>query len=85
MPKISRFLGILIFMNWRDHNPPHFHARYGNYEISVTLNNLVVKGEFPRRALLHVLEWAQAHQDELNQNWALVQQGKAPNQIQPLE
>jgi hypothetical protein len=85
MPKISRFLGILVFMNWRDHNPPHFHARYGAYEISVTLDNLVVKGEFPRRALQHVLEWAQAHQDELKQNWALVQQGKAPRQIQPLE
>ena len=85
MPKISRFLGILVFMNWRDHNPPHFHARYGNYEISVTLDSFIVKGEFPRRALLHVLEWAQAHQEELKQNWGLVQQGKAPRQIQPLE
>jgi hypothetical protein len=85
MPKISRFLGILIFMNWRDHNPAHFHARYGDYEISVTLDGFIVKGEFPRRALLHVLEWAQAHQEELKQNWVLVQQGKAPRQIQPLE
>jgi len=85
VPKISRFLGILVFMNWRDHNPPHFHARYGNYEISVTLDSFIVKGEFPRRALLHVLEWAQAHQEELKQNWGLVQQGKAPRQIQPLE
>ena len=85
MPKISRFLGILVFMNWRDHNPPHFHARYGNYEISVTLDSFIIKGEFPRRALLHVLEWAQAHQEELKQNWGLVQQGKAPRQIQPLE
>jgi hypothetical protein len=85
MPKISRFLGILVFMNWRDHNPAHFHARYGDYEISVMLDNLLVKGEFPRRALLLVLEWAQAHQAELKQNWGLIQQGKAPHQIQPLE
>ena len=85
MPKISRFLGILVFMNWRDHSPPHFHARYGNYEISVTLDSFIIKGEFPRWALLHVLEWAQAHQEELKQNWGLVQQGKAPRQIQPLE
>lgn len=85
MPKISRFLGVLIFMNWRDHNPPHFRARYGSYELSVTLDGLVVKGESPRRALLHVLEWVETHQDELKRNWALVQQGKAPRPIPPLE
>jgi hypothetical protein len=28
MPELSRFLGIVIFMNYRDHQPPHFHARY---------------------------------------------------------
>ena len=25
-------------MYWRDHNPPHFHARYGEYEITVSLD-----------------------------------------------
>lgn len=72
-------------MNWGDHNPPHFHARYGNYEVSITLDNLIVKGEFPRRGLLHLLEWAQAHQDELKANWELIRQGKSPLPIQPLE
>ncbi len=24
-------------MFWRDHNPPHFHARYGEYEIIVEI------------------------------------------------
>lgn len=28
MPSVSRFYGILIFMNYNDHQPPHFHARY---------------------------------------------------------
>jgi hypothetical protein len=32
MPGISRFLGIVIAMYYRDHNPPHFHARHGDYE-----------------------------------------------------
>lgn len=30
MPEISRFLGIIISMNYNDHAPPHFHARYGD-------------------------------------------------------
>lgn len=32
MPEISRFFGIIITMYWNDHNPPHFHAQYGDYE-----------------------------------------------------
>ncbi|MCK4291984.1 MAG: DUF4160 domain-containing protein, partial [Planctomycetes bacterium] len=26
MPIISRFFGIVIYMYWKDHAPPHFHA-----------------------------------------------------------
>lgn len=29
MPEISRFYGIVIAMYYNDHDPPHFHARYG--------------------------------------------------------
>jgi len=51
MPIISRFLGIAITMYWSDHAPPHFHAKYGEYEIIVTIEGGVVEGKFPRRAL----------------------------------
>lgn len=54
---ISRFLGIIIAMYWNDHSPPHFHAKYGEYEIVVNILDGVVEGKFPRRALQHVLEW----------------------------
>jgi Domain of unknown function (DUF4160) len=43
-------------MFYRDHEPAHFHALYGEYEITVRIEDGVVKGEFPRRALRHVLE-----------------------------
>ena len=32
MPRISAFYGIVITMYYRDHDPPHFHAAYGEYE-----------------------------------------------------
>ena len=41
----------------REHAPPHFHAEYGEYEITVDINSGVVTGKFPRRALTAVLEW----------------------------
>ena len=60
MPEISRFLGILIYMNWMDHPRPHFHARYGSYEILVEIETGVVRGDFPKRALRAVLDLAPA-------------------------
>lgn len=44
MPEISRFLGIIISMIYNDHNPPHFHATYGDYKITVEINSGVVTG-----------------------------------------
>lgn len=32
MPTISMFYGIVIRMYYDDHNPPHFHAFFGEYE-----------------------------------------------------
>jgi hypothetical protein len=56
MPEISRFFGIVIAMFCRDHSSPHFHAIYGDHEVTVTIETGVVSGEFPKRALSHVLK-----------------------------
>jgi hypothetical protein len=37
MPTISTFYGILIRMYFNDHAPPHFHARYGEFEATIDL------------------------------------------------
>ena len=85
MPVLSRFLGIIIYMNWGDHPLPHFHARYGNYEITVEIVSGIVRGEFPKRALKAVLEWLDLHQIELLEDWELAQQRKPLKAIEPLE
>ena len=83
MPEISRFLGIIIAMYWEDHAPPHFHARYSEYEITVNILTGVVEGKFPKRALRHVLEWYELHKDELIENWKLCQKNQSLNTIEP--
>lgn len=45
MPEISRFLGIIISLDWRDNNPPHIHFTYGDYECSVSVLDRVVDGK----------------------------------------
>lgn len=85
MPIVSRFLGIIIAMYWEDHAPPHFHAKYGNYEITVNILTGVVDGKFPKRALRHILEWYDLHKEELMENWELCQTNQALKPIAPLE
>lgn len=72
-------------MYWDDHSPPHFHAKYGEYEITITILTGVVEGTFPRRALRHVLEWYELHKDELMEDWELCRRSEMPNPIEPLE
>ena len=85
MPEISRFLGIVIATLYRDHAPPHFHAIYGDYEISIEIETGVIQGQFPRRALRHVLDWYELHREELIENWRLAQDRKPLKRIAPLE
>ena len=57
MPTISEFFGILIMMYYSDHAPPHFHARYAEYEALICIEPLgILKGNLPPRAFSLVLE-----------------------------
>ena len=85
MPVLSRFYGLVVFMNYREHNPPHFHARYQGFEVSVEITSGVVKGHMPSRALKLLFEWMALHQEELLENWALAEQSKSLKEIEPLQ
>lgn len=84
MPTISRFYGIVIFMNYNDHLPPHFHARYQDQEIIVQIESGLVQGKMFRRALRMVLEWSEKYQEELMRNWELARARKPLEPVPPL-
>ncbi len=85
MPIICRFFGIVIYLLWRDHNPPHFHARYGDGEIIVEIETGKVTGNIPQRALNMIQEWRGQHKEELLVDWKLAEQNKPLVRISPLE
>ncbi len=85
MPQISFFYGIIILMNYVDHAPAHFHAWYGEYKIIVSINDGIVKGEMPGRALKMILEWLELHREELLEAWEIAQVGGKLNKIEPLK
>lgn len=85
MPVIARFYGIVIQMFWNDHAPPHFHALYREHEAVVSIENLTVtRGYLPNRALNLVVEWAEQHRQELEEDWELCRSRQMPKMIDPL-
>ena len=52
MPTICMFRGIKIYINWREHQPPHFHATYGGQEVIVSIRDLeAIEGGLPNKQL----------------------------------
>lgn len=85
MPRISYFYGIVVSMYSSDHPPPHFHARYGEYEAKIDITTGEPQaGELPVRALRLIREWADLHQVELLADWELAQARKELAKIDPL-
>jgi hypothetical protein len=86
MPEICRFFGILISMYYNDHNPPHFHVRYGEQRAIVEIKTLDVReGYLSPRVYGLVTEWAVIHREELERNWARARDQAPLNRIAPLE
>jgi hypothetical protein len=86
MPEISRFFGMVILMYWDEHNPPHFHVRYGDDRAVINIKSLdLMEGSLSRRALNMILDWAELHQQQLLEDWDLCQQSLLPNKIEPLK
>ena len=72
-------------MFYRDHTPPHFHAVYGEYEVTIDIETGIVHGDFPKRALRAVLEWLDLHKEELLEDWRLAEERRPLQKIAPLE
>ncbi|HMT01520.1 MAG TPA: DUF4160 domain-containing protein [Candidatus Absconditabacterales bacterium] len=86
MPQLSSFYGISISIYFADHNPPHFHATYGEFEALFDLRTIgILQGWLPPKAHTLVVEWAALHQKELEENWQTIQKDGTYNKIQPLE
>ncbi len=72
MPTLSSFYGIVIKMYFQqsEHNPPHFHAIYGEFMGSIDIQTgKLIEGDLPDRALKLILEWLDIHKNELIEMW----------------
>lgn len=85
MPRISQFHGIAIYMYYRDHAPPHFHAIYDDAEVTVEIATATsLDGQIPPKAWSHVRDWASQRRAELDENWQLARAALPLRWIPPL-
>jgi len=72
-------------MFYRDHSPPHFHARYGEAEALIEIESGAVEGALPLKALKLVEAWRLLRIRQLRANWKRCLQQEALEPIAPLE
>lgn len=84
MPEICCFYGIIIFMNYNEHDPPHFHARYEEQEVTIEIKSGIVKGQMSKRGLRMLFEWSEIYHEELMENWRFARERKPIEKILPL-
>ncbi len=85
MPEISLFLGIIISMNFNEHNPLYFHVRYNDFKALIEIKtSRVLDGRLPGKVLGLVIEWSELHQKELLHNWDEIRSSGKFDKIKPL-
>ena len=85
MPVLSMFYGIIISMFYKDHNPPHIHIQYAEYNAIVDFNGDILEGELPGKQRKLMEAWIVLHQDELYANWQLAKDKQTLFKIDPLK
>ena len=85
MPELSRFLGMIVRMYIREHNPPHFHVFCGeDVAVFSIQTGKMIQGKFPHKKAALVTAWTIIHQKELLKNWNNLLKGIEVEKIEPL-
>jgi hypothetical protein len=72
---------------YKDHSPPHFHAKYGEFRGLINIESgELIEGNLPNRALRLLKEWIELHKQELKRNWEESQKDNPKiKKIEPLK
>lgn len=87
MPELSRFMGIVIKLLFKDdsqHNKPHIHVYYGDYEASIGIDGELLAGSIPLKQLRIVQGWLAIHEEEAYAAWNKAVRGEPFSKIDPL-
>ena len=87
MPELSRFYNIIVKMIFSDnsqHNKPHIHVFYNEFEASIGIDGQLLSGSLPVKQLKLVSAWIAIHEDELYTAWNKAVRNEHFGRIEPL-
>lgn len=87
MPELSRFDGMVIYMLFRDnkqHNKPHVHVYYGEYEAAIGIDGEMLAGSLPKKQYKIIAGWLAHHEEEAYKAWNQAVQGEHFEKIPPM-
>ncbi len=70
--------------NTNEHNPPHFHTKYQDYEATFSMDGELMEGKMPAKQCKLIAAWAEIHKDELLADWELAVNREPLYKIDPL-
>ena len=60
----------IVHSNEKNHARPHIHAKYGEYEISIAIDDQeVLAGNLPKKNTKIAQNWVKTHKNELMEEW----------------
>jgi hypothetical protein len=82
MPTVAIVEGVRIMFFFADHQPPHFHTQFAEYQAQIAIESLdILEGNLPAAKLRAVREWAATRKPALLDAWKDVIARRNPGRI----
>lgn len=75
---------VMLFHDTKQHNKPHVHVYYGEYEASVGLDGELLAGSLPGKQYKILVGWLLYNDEEVYKAWNLAVQGEHFNKIKSM-
>ena len=88
MPELCRFGGMIIYLCFDDkgqHNKPHIHVCYGEYEASIGIDGELLAGKIPHKQFKIITGWLAYNEEKVYKAWNLAVRGKHFKKIPPMK
>lgn len=77
---------MLIKLYHKDHNPPHIHVQYGEYDAVVAIaTGEIMHGKLPPRISKLLREWLRTRRQDVTKAWDDAREMRQPRRVKPLE
>lgn len=86
MPELCRFNGIIIYLRFNDtqqHNKPHIHAIYGDFEAAIGIDGELLAGSMPQKQYNSIVAWLNKNEEQAYAAWNNAVQSKHFDKIAP--